>query len=370
MGISVQGLFDDTASDISDGASLLGGGGLSVGTINEDGLIRLNFTLSEEFTDDNYKKAGLTDIEFADDISWLPESHMTYMTPSNHALNKSIADVFKPREDGSYKVYGFAQSENGQYYRIQAGSPAIFWLSKPTFKVKNIMTNSFEIHFKNLEQTVSSENYSAYGVTLSPFQEGKTELYHASSGTRLKRIESPITYTGSDRDFNILFYGIPADTEADYYIFKKDFMGCYWLLAHTSVKTLEMDIPECSLDCQYYDEPFSYYDGRVKGKIKNCPHIKAEKWNAFTADINAVRVKAELTEYDSFTNVSTGQEVTAAVFNQAYYAIKEIYDEYETQMGATMPDNFTAAVQRAILNKTILDGLQAAIQILRDYIFI
>lgn len=92
-----------------------------------------------------------------------------------------------------------------------------------------------------------------------------------------------------------------------------------------SVKVLkseeEEEAPKCTLNCIFQDEYYSFDDGRVTGTIKDYPHITADAFNQFRADINTVRDKAISLTYNFGNPVSKEDPMTVEIWQDILYAI-------------------------------------------------
>ena len=86
-------------------------------------------------------------------------------------------------------------------------------------------------------------------------------------------------------------------------------------------------------------------------------NLTASEWNNFTAHINLVRAYMNLSEI-SFDTVFSGNELTAAIYNKAVSAIKDI-DGYGTYLDeVNMGDNVTAKSLNILVDElnAVLDG--------------
>lgn len=148
----------------------------------------------------------------------------------------------------------------------------------------------------------------------------------------------------------------------------------YTAIRYTTVEVSDGK-PICVLDISW--------DTRILGKDNfsalagsestlNCnayPTITADNWNAFCTDINTVRVKASLPEYEAFITAVAGAQITAEIYNHVYYAINALYDKYEGTTGAAKPNAFKEVNPGNEINGNLLNALQAAIQTMRDYFY-
>lgn len=130
--------------------------------------------------------------------------------------------------------------------------------------------------------------------------------------------------------------------------------------------TLIKEKPLCTLNCKFYDESYSFDDGRVTGTIKDYPHILATDFNQFRADINTVRDKAGLNAYGFDDDVIANTKMNMSLFKALFDSICSIYYDKGWQWLAKYPSSPTEGQQ---ITKGFIEGIEEALQNARDILY-
>lgn len=254
---------------------------------------------------------------------------------------------------GGYIVYPMAESASGQCWDVGDGLKKIIWFSQPELEVVNTTSNSATVHFSELEQYLSLDNYSAIAITIGDCGrnwEGYEELSHPSA-------EKTIDFRSSIRKGNLILTGLPAGTLHTFYFYKKTPRGRYYYMGSVEINTSLTEKPQCMLDIVYSNE---IMENGVE--CINYPNIFCSDWQRFCDDINLVRLNSGLS-YTLFESVNPGQELSVDIFNAAAESIAEIYEHLGLDIPSTLE---TEKQQHQEITSEYFENLVDAIVTIRD----
>ncbi len=212
-------------------------------------------------------------------------------------------------------------SSGGSLGKISDATSVSFSLSTKQVKRYSV---TFENSGEAIFYTSSSADTYGYLSTSSSFDStnGEPSSYIASGDD-----------AGSGNNFEIS-YNVTAGTT--YYIWVRQYSG-----SSTGTIDLYIEPPEAAA---VRPSNFSWTYTKTKGGSFN---LTATEWNNLTARINAFRVYRGLSNY-SFTRAYSGNDFTAAMYNQAVNAIKGISGYGSYLYTVSKGDTVTAAGLNAL----------------------